>query len=149
MTNPNTIEIHGEKTIVKLCKFGADQNMEGCSFTEIVDRMFDWMEDVKAQLDTEKSLRSMSEHLNNTKQDEINELKARAVPNGALDFMKKFIDGHRIVSSGDLTDFQISNAQVEDRMYVEPNGGLGWVALPWDLTTTKDKQREVMLTNRV
>ena len=60
MTNPNTIEIHGEKTIVKLCKFGADQNMEGCSFTEIVDRMFDWMEDVKAQLDTEKSLRSMS-----------------------------------------------------------------------------------------
>lgn len=39
MTNPNTIEIHGEKTIVKLCKFGAEHNMEGCSFTEIVERL--------------------------------------------------------------------------------------------------------------
>ncbi len=40
MNNPETIEIHGLKTINKLCKFGADNNMEGCSFTEIVDRMF-------------------------------------------------------------------------------------------------------------
>ncbi len=40
MSNPETIEIHGFSTIHKLCKFGADHNMEGCSFTEIVDRMF-------------------------------------------------------------------------------------------------------------
>ena len=79
----------------------------------------------------------------------IIEMKNNVVSDGALDFMKKFVDGHRIVSTGDLTDFQISNAQVEDRMYVEPNGGLGWVALPWDLTTTKDKQREAMLNSRV
>ena len=63
---------------------------------------------------------------------------------GALAFLKKWVDGHRIVSTGDLTDFQISNAQVEGRMYVEPNGGLGWVALPWELTTSKDLSRERM-----
>ena len=41
MSNPETIEIQGLETIHKLCKFGADHNMEGCSFTEIVQRMFD------------------------------------------------------------------------------------------------------------
>lgn len=40
MSNPETMEIHGLSTIHKLCKFGADNNMEGCSFTEIVERMF-------------------------------------------------------------------------------------------------------------
>lgn len=39
--NPEKIEIEGLKTIHKLCKFGANHNMEGCSFTEIVERMFD------------------------------------------------------------------------------------------------------------
>ncbi len=38
--NPETVEIHGLKTIHKLCKFGADNNMEGCTFTDIVERMF-------------------------------------------------------------------------------------------------------------
>jgi hypothetical protein len=41
MENPTKIEIEGLKTIHKLCKFGADHNMEGCSFTEIIERMFD------------------------------------------------------------------------------------------------------------
>ncbi|MGS0705231.1 hypothetical protein ACVBEE_01515 [Acinetobacter sp. ANC 3781] len=40
MQNPEKIEIEGLKTIHKLCKFGADHNMEGCSFTEIVEHMF-------------------------------------------------------------------------------------------------------------
>lgn len=40
MSNPETIEIHGLSTIHKLCKFSADHNMEGCSFTEIIERMF-------------------------------------------------------------------------------------------------------------
>ena len=39
-----------------------------------------------------------------------------------------------------------SNAKVEGRMYVEPNGGLGWVVLPWDLSTPKDKHREAVLS---
>ena len=73
-------------------------------------------------------------------------MKSSSASDDALAFMKKFVDGHRIVSTGDLTDFQISNAKVEGRMYVEPSGGLGWVALPWDLTTTKDKQREILLS---
>ena len=47
MENPEKIEIEGLKTIHKLCKFGADHNMEGCTFTEIVERMFD--EIAKAQ----------------------------------------------------------------------------------------------------
>ena len=49
MGNPEKIEIAGLKTIHKLCKFGADHNMEGCTFTEIVERMFD--EIAKAQAD--------------------------------------------------------------------------------------------------
>lgn len=47
--NPETIEIDGLKTIHKLCQFGADHKMEGCSFTEIVERMFDELESAKAQ----------------------------------------------------------------------------------------------------
>ncbi len=41
MNNPEIIEIEGLKTIHKLCKFAADRNMEGSSFTEIVERMFE------------------------------------------------------------------------------------------------------------
>lgn len=52
MENPEKIEIEGLKTIHKLCKFGADHNMEGCSFTEIVERMFSKIEQIKTQADT-------------------------------------------------------------------------------------------------
>lgn len=48
MSNPEIIEIEGLKTIHKLCKFGADHNMEGCSFTKIVERMFDELQSGKA-----------------------------------------------------------------------------------------------------
>ncbi|SSP30574.1 Uncharacterised protein [Acinetobacter pittii] len=49
LNNPETIEIHGLRTIHKLCHFGADNNMEGCTFTEIVERMFVELEKSKAQ----------------------------------------------------------------------------------------------------
>ncbi|QOD75203.1 hypothetical protein [Acinetobacter seifertii] len=49
LNNPETIEIHGLKTIHKLCKFGADNNMEGCTFTEILERMFIELEKASAQ----------------------------------------------------------------------------------------------------
>ncbi|MEO9300501.1 hypothetical protein ABI223_01890 [Acinetobacter pittii] len=49
LNNPETIEIHGLRTITKLCHFGADNNMEGCTFTEIVERLFAELEKVKAQ----------------------------------------------------------------------------------------------------
>ncbi|HGX3411060.1 hypothetical protein [Acinetobacter baumannii] len=49
LNNPDTIEIHGLRTITKLCHFGADNNMEGCTFTEIVERLFAELEKAKAQ----------------------------------------------------------------------------------------------------
>lgn len=52
MENPEKIEIEGLKTIHKLCKFGADHNMEGCTFTEIVERMFSKIEQMKTQVNT-------------------------------------------------------------------------------------------------
>ena len=66
----------------------------------------------------------------------------------ALEFLKKFVNGHRIVSTGDLTEFQIAEATTEKRLYVEPSSGLGWVALPWELSTLKDKDRERTLIAR-
>lgn len=52
MENPNKIEIEGLKTIHKLCNFGAEHDMEGCSFTEIVEHMFSKIEKMKAQVNT-------------------------------------------------------------------------------------------------
>ena len=52
MENPETIEIEGLKTIHKLCKFADEHNMEGCTFTEIVERMFSKIEKMKAQVNT-------------------------------------------------------------------------------------------------
>lgn len=52
MENPNKIEIEGFKTIHKLCNFGAEHDMEGCSFTEIVERMFSKIEQMKTQVNT-------------------------------------------------------------------------------------------------
>ncbi|CAI3129100.1 DUF551 domain-containing protein [Acinetobacter baumannii] len=49
LNNPETIEIHGLRTITKLCHFGADNNMEGCTFTEIVERLIAELEKAKAQ----------------------------------------------------------------------------------------------------
>ncbi|MGX4758648.1 hypothetical protein [Acinetobacter baumannii] len=58
LNNPETIEIHGLRTITKLCHFGADNNMEGCTFTEIVERLFAELEKAKAQAvpDTQQKL---------------------------------------------------------------------------------------------
>ena len=47
--NPEKIEIEGLKTIHKLCNFGAEHNMEGCSFTEIIERMFVELQAAKSQ----------------------------------------------------------------------------------------------------
>lgn len=39
--NPETIEISGLETISKLCKFADKYDMAGCTFTEIVERIFE------------------------------------------------------------------------------------------------------------
>lgn len=45
--------------------------------------------------------------------------------------------GGRIVCTGDLSVFQIAEARVEDRMYVDDRG-YGYVILPWDLRCIRD-----------
>lgn len=60
----------------------------------------------------------------------------------ALKFLKRAADGkHRIVCTGDLTEFQIAEARVEDLVWVDPDG-IGYVLLPWELRTVKDLDRE-------
>lgn len=73
MENPEKIEIEGLKTIHKLCKFGADHNMEGCTFTEIVERMFSKIEQMKTQVNT------LDEMLLN-QGEALAQAKAQAVP---------------------------------------------------------------------
>ncbi len=61
----------------------------------------------------------------------------------ALEFLKRASYGkHRIVSTGDLTELQIAEAQASGLMYVDPDSMLGWVLLPWELRTRKDAMRE-------
>lgn len=63
----------------------------------------------------------------------INELAARVA-----------LGDGRIVCTGDLTEMQIVEARRENRMYVDPDG-IGYVLLPWSLSTRKDKEREARL----
>ena len=61
----------------------------------------------------------------------------------ALEFLRRCANGnHRIVSTGDLLELQIREASSEDRMFIDDDTGLGFVLLPWELTTDKDRKRE-------
>ena len=81
MENPEKIEIAGLKTIHKLCNFGADHNMEGCTFTEIVDRMFSKIEQMKTQVNTlDEMLLNQGEALAQAKA----QAQAQAMPEGFL-----------------------------------------------------------------
>ena len=82
MENPNKIEIEGLKTIHKLCNFGAEHGMEGCSFTEIVERMFSKIKSMQTQVNT------LDEMLLN-QGDALAEAKAQAVPEGFVLVPKK------------------------------------------------------------
>jgi hypothetical protein len=55
---------------------------------------------------------------------------ARAVTNGG-----------RVVSSNDLNKWQLSEARVNNNFWISEHG-YGWVILPWELTTDKDRDRE-------
>lgn len=64
----------------------------------------------------------------------------------ALEFLRQCSYGeHRIVSSGDLTPHQISEAQAKGLFFVDENTGMGWALVPWRLTTIKDRERELEL----
>ena len=67
--------------------------------------------------------------------------------NEALAFLSRAGNDGRIVSSNDLTELQIAEARAHRRFYVCPDG-FGYALLPWDLTTTKDVQRQKMLEQR-
>ena len=76
MENPEKIEIAGLKTIHKLCNFGADHNMEGCTFTEIVERMFSKIEQMKTQVNTlDEMLLNQGEALAQAKAQAVPEVK--------------------------------------------------------------------------
>lgn len=86
MENPEKIEIEGLKTIHKLCKFGADHNMEGCTFAEIVERMFSKIEQMKSQVNT------LDEMLLN-QGEALAQAKTQAVPD--LSELQERIAGHQ------------------------------------------------------
>lgn len=67
----------------------------------------------------------------------------------SLEFLLRFVNGYRIVSTGDLTVEQIAEARNEDRLFVDEGTQLGWVALPWELSTIKDKRREHLLSRKM
>lgn len=58
------------------------------------------------------------------------------------DFVLRATTGMRIVSSGDLTPNQISEAQAAYRFWLDVDTGLGFALVPWELTTGKDRKRE-------
>lgn len=48
----------------------------------------------------------------------------------------------RIVSSNDLHEIVIAEAQANNRFWVDPETGYGWALIPWELSTQKDRQRK-------
>ena len=58
------------------------------------------------------------------------------------DFLMLATNEMRIVSSGDMTELQIAEARQANRFYVDEETGLGFAAIPWELTTSKDRKRE-------
>ena len=60
-----------------------------------------------------------------------------------LAFAKHFSDNYRIISTGNLTVSQISQAREEHRLFVDEYTHLGWVALHWKESAPKDVIREV------
>lgn len=106
MENPEKIEIEGLKTIHKLCKFGADHNMEGCTFTEIVERMFSKIEQMKTQVNTlDEMLLNQGEALAQAKAQAVPEktVKLHLVWNENKDECVGFLDSKdaRYTATGD------------------------------------------------
>lgn len=63
--------------------------------------------------------------------------------NEALKFLgRAAIENSRIVSSCDLHEIAISEFQAQGRFYIDPESGLGWALVPWEISTKKDRARE-------
>lgn len=64
-------------------------------------------------------------------------------------FLRRCVSGEfRIVNSGDLSRYQIAEAQAAARWYVDPATSYGWALLPWTLSTERDKVRELEIDER-
>ena len=103
MENPEKIEIAGLKTIHKLCNFGADHNMEGCTFTEIVERMFSKIEQMKTQVNT------LDEMLLN-QGEALAQAKAQAVPEGFGDIQSWIAVNSFSALDASIVDFPVVDA---------------------------------------
>ena len=106
MSNPETIEIQGLETIHKLCKFGADHNMEGCTFTEIVERMFSKIEQMKTQVNTlDEMLLNQGEALAQAKAQAVPETQQALNDRLLVKSIREHVESHIAeVSMNDLFD---------------------------------------------
>lgn len=104
--NPETIEIDGLKTIHKLCKFANDQNMEGCTFTEIVERMFSKIEQMKNQVNTlDEMLLSQGEALAEAKSQAVPETQQALNDRLLVKSIREHVESHIAeISVNDLFD---------------------------------------------
>ena len=134
MSNPEKIEIAGLKTIHKLCNFGADHNMEGCTFTEIVERMFSKIEQMKTQVNT------LDEMLLN-QGEALAQAKAQAVPEGFVlvpvkEIKTWYLDDSEGIYREDpewLCDIPVGEVvEVEHRVSYELDQDPVFAAIQWD-----------------
>ena len=134
MENPEKIEIAGLKTIHKLCNFGADHNMEGCTFTEIVERMFSKIEQMKTQVNT------LDEMLLN-QGEALAQAKAQAVPEGFVlvpvkEIKTWYLDDSEGIYREDpewLCDIPVGEVvEVEHRVSYELDQDPVFAAIQWD-----------------
>ena len=134
MENPEKIEIAGLKTIHKLCNFGADHNMEGCTFTEIVERMFTKIEQMKTQVNT------LDEMLLN-QGEALAQAKAQAVPEGFVlvpvkEIKTWYLDDSEGIYREDpewLCDIPVGEVvEVEHRVSYELDQDPVFAAIQWD-----------------
>ena len=127
MENPEKIEIEGLKTIHKLCKFGADHNMEGCTFTEIVERMFSKIEQMKTQVNT------LDEMLLN-QGEALAQAKAQAVPEGFGDIQSWIAVNSFSALDASIVDFPVVDAnelaEFIDSLNIDVAVPEGFVLLP-------------------
>ena len=56
-----------------------------------------------------------------------------------LAFLRRAGREGRIVSTGNLTNAQFTEAHEQGRLYVEPSSGRGWALVPWHIATEKDR----------
>ena len=104
MSNPETIEINGSKTILKLCKFAADHGMEGCSFTEIVERLLAELDNARALAPKKPQYFSYSFEDGGMKRHDTLEEAKQATEEHIERYRQDVAQGHHVGDDGDFDD---------------------------------------------